>query len=101
MQRRRFMTVFPLLGVGSLAPAALLHGAATDTATVKFAVKGFTCITCAVGLETLLQREHGVVSARASYVPATATIEYHPKLVDADKLRGFIEEAGFTASLTS
>ena len=101
MQRRRFMGLLPLLGMGSIAPAALLHAAAKDTATVKFAVRGFTCITCAVGLETLLLREHGVVSASVSYVPAVAVIEYHPKEAQADALCGFIKEAGFTASLVS
>ena len=101
MQRRRFMGLLPLFGLGGIAPSALLHATAKDTATVKFTVKGFTCITCAVGLETLLQREHGVVSASASYAPATAIIEYHPKMVDADALKTFIEEAGFTASVLS
>ena len=98
MQRRRFMGILPLLGMGSIVPTALLRAADKDTSTVKYSIRGFTCITCAVGLETLLQREHGVVSAKASYVPATAVIEYHPKMVDADKLRAFIEDAGFTAS---
>ena len=48
-------------------------------------------------LETLLQKERGVVWAKASYPNNTATITYHPKLTSEISLVEFIESAGFKA----
>jgi Cu+-exporting ATPase len=66
--------------------------------TVSFRVTGFTCITCAVGLETLLQRERGVIQAKASYPGNMASITYRPGLTSEANLAGFIQSAGFKAS---
>ncbi len=59
MDRRQF-----LCGVTTAA-------AATAAPRVKrkltYDVKGFTCVTCAIGLETMLRSLRGVTGARASY----------------------------------
>src|ERR1700721_2026240 len=78
MIRRKFIGLLTLAGASSL--AALKAANALEKKTVTYKISGFTCITCAVGLETLLQREKGVVWAKASYPNSTATITYHPKL---------------------
>ncbi len=68
-----------------------------DTKTVTWRVRGFTCVTCAVGLEVMLRRQKGVKSAEASYPDATVTIQFHPELVSEASLRSFITDIGFTA----
>jgi copper chaperone CopZ len=71
----------------------------TEQKTVTFRISGFTCITCAVGLETLLQKEQGVIRVRASYPESAATVTYHPKLTSEPSLVKFIESAGFKATM--
>ncbi len=71
---------------------------AAQTKTVTYRIKGFTCITCAVGLDTLLQRQKGVVRSRSNYPEATAVIEFNPDLVTEKELKSLIAEMGFTVS---
>jgi copper chaperone CopZ len=107
MRRRRFLTLATLTGATGLASLVTLDAmekktesavAHLPTNTVNWHVSGFTCITCAVGLETMLRQQKGVVSAAASYPQAHVTIQFHPDLVTANSLRSFISELGFTAS---
>jgi Cu+-exporting ATPase len=106
MLRRRFLGAMTAIGAGSLASVATVelakNASATPThsgnaKTVTYSIQGFTCITCAVGLETLLLREKGVVSVKASYPEAKAVIQFDPSVITEAALMGFIEEAGFTA----
>jgi copper chaperone CopZ len=96
MIRRRFLGLATLAGVGGLVTMEGMDLAAQKTVT--FRIAGFTCITCAVGLETLLQKEKGVVRVKASYPDNTATITYHPGLTSEASLVEFIETTGFKAS---
>lgn len=95
MLRRRFIQFMTVAGAGGLAAFGALEAA--DAQTVAYKIKGFTCITCAVGLETLLRQQKGVVWAKASYPDAIATIRYQPAIVSEDKLKAYIAEMGFTA----
>ncbi len=95
MQRRRFVQMMTLAGAGTLAAAELAH--AGETKTVVYHVKGFTCITCAVGLETMLREQKGVKWVKATYPEAMVTIQFNPASVTEPALRGFISELGFTA----
>ena len=95
MLRRRFIQLMGVAGAGSLATLGSVE--ASDTRTVTYKVKGFTCATCAVGLETLLRQQKGVVCATASYPDASATIKYQPATITEDQLEAFIAEMGFTA----
>ena len=97
MLRRRFIQFMTVAGAGGLAALETLE--ASDTKIVTYKVKGFTCITCAVGLETLLRQQKGVVWAKASYPEASATVKYQPTAVTEEQLKGFIAEMGFTAEL--
>jgi copper chaperone CopZ len=96
MERRRFMQLAGLAGVSSLAAANALES--KDAKTIAYSVKGFTCITCAVGLETLLHQEKGVLKAEASYPAASVIIQYDSTKVTPDQLKGYIAEMGFTAT---
>jgi copper chaperone CopZ len=95
MLRRRFIQLMTVAGAGGLATLNTLE--AGDARTVAYSVKGFTCMTCAVGLETLLRQEKGVLSAKASYLDASAVIRYQPAMITEEQLKRFIADMGFTA----
>lgn len=95
MQRRRFVQMMTLAGVGTVAAAELAHSG--ETRTVVYHVKGFTCVTCAVGLETMLREQKGVKWVKATYPEAQVTIQFNPASVTEPALRGFISALGFTA----
>ena len=61
-------------GAGSLAPAAK----AAQTKTVTYKIKGFSCITCAVGLDVMLRRNKGVLRSNSTYPEAITTIDFDP-----------------------
>lgn len=90
MFRRKFLQRITFAGAG-LATAAV-----SQTKTVSYHVKGFTCITCAVGLETLLRRQKGITRAEASYPSGIVHIDFDPALVTEKTLKDFIGEMGFT-----
>jgi copper chaperone CopZ len=77
--------------------AAETAGAARRTATVRWRIEGFTCITCAVGLDTMLKDVKGVVASKSSYADRMAVIEFEPDTVTEAQIRKFIEEIGFKA----
>ena len=95
MDRRNFIR-----NVAATMPAAslTLEGAAPkETAAVKFSVEGYTCITCAVGLETLLKMEKEVVPVSASYPGKSAEVGYDSRLTNEKQLVDFIAQCGFKA----
>jgi Cu+-exporting ATPase len=95
MQRRRFVQMMTLAGAGTLAAMEATH--AVQTTTVSYRVKGFTCVTCAVGLETMLREQRGVKWVKATYPEAMVTIRYEASYVKESELRSFISDLGFTA----
>jgi copper chaperone CopZ len=92
MLRRRFMRGITV--AGGLASIGTSEG--HESRTVTYRIKGFSCVTCAVGLETMLRGQKGVARAKASYPDAKVTIEFDPELVTGHWLRGFIADKGFT-----
>lgn len=73
-------------------------GAATASGarkTVRYRVKGFSCVTCAVGLEVMLREKEGVASAKATYPAGEVTIGFDPAVVSEEALKSFIRETGF------
>jgi Cu+-exporting ATPase len=77
--------------------AAIETVAAGQTKTVKYHVTGFTCVTCAVGLDTMLKDRKGIVRSKSSYPDRTAEIEFKPELITEAQIKSFIEELGFQA----
>jgi Cu+-exporting ATPase len=104
MIRRQFLKLAALTSATGLASIGTLdalehheHEPFGETKTVNWRVRGFTCPTCAVGLETMLQRQKGVKSVQATYPEAVVTIQYFPAQINEASLRAFITELGFTA----
>jgi copper chaperone CopZ len=95
MIRRKFLGLMTLAGASSL--ATLKAATILEKKTVTYKISGFTCITCAVGLETLLQRENGIIAAKANYPDATATVTYDPKSISEASIVEAIESVGFHA----
>jgi copper chaperone CopZ len=103
MDRRKFLTrimgttaSFGLAGAGTAAVHKLAGTGPTENQTVQYKVKGFTCITCATGLEVMLRELQGVVRAHASYPEATVVIGFDQDLTSVQKLKDFIAGCGFS-----
>lgn len=101
MIRRRFLQFAALSGVGTLAPletiAERISPAAHAVAkTVVFQVKGFSCPTCAVGLDTMFSRTKGIVSSHSTYPEGKVTVRFDPGATDDAQVRAVITDAGFT-----
>lgn len=91
MERRKFIQRVTY-GVGAMGVAA-----AKTMKTLTWRIDGFSCATCAVGLDTMLKDKKGIVRSKSSYSDRTAVIEYNPELVNETEIRAFIQELGFTA----
>ncbi len=94
MFRRQFIQMVTLAGAGGLSS---LRAVAAAAKTVTFRIHGFSCVTCAVGLDALLERQKGVVRAKSSYEDAQTIIVFHPDLVTEATLKAAIAEMGFHA----
>jgi Cu+-exporting ATPase len=70
--------------------------AASNTKTVTYRIEGFTCVTCAVGLDTMLKDLKGILRSKSSYADRTSTIEFNPDLTSEPAIKGFIKEIGFS-----
>ncbi len=67
--------------------------------TVTFQVKGFTCITCAIGLEVVLKGFRGVADAKATYPEGKVVVGFNPAGTSEETIRAFINKAtGFTVT---
>jgi len=105
MDRRKFLgrvmtgVAGTTVGIG-VAKAGLHLGRASpiETRKVAYQVKGFSCITCATGLEVMLRQQKGVVRASASYPEATVVIGFDESLISEDRLKEFIVSCGFTVA---
>jgi Cu+-exporting ATPase len=86
-----------MAAAGTAGLATIGVATAGERRTVTYLVKGFSCVTCAAGLETMLRQKNGVIRVEASYPKATAVIEYDPSLIAEEQLRAFITDMGFTA----
>jgi len=83
-----------LAGAGGL--ASLGTTGAGERRTVTYRVTGFSCVTCAVGLETMLRQQKGIMRAEASYPDAKVLVEFDRQLLTDNWLRAFIGDKGFT-----
>jgi copper chaperone CopZ len=94
MFRRRFLQLVTMASVGGLAPLEAVSTAATQT--VMYRVKGFTCITCATGLDTLLSQQKGIASSKSTYPEGKVTVDFDPNQITGQAIVAFITELGFT-----
>jgi len=94
MIRRRFLQLIALSSATTLAPFEAL--ASGKSKTVIYQVKGFTCITCAVGLDTMLGKQKGVLSSQSTYPEGKVTVRFDPDSAAESTIRAFIDDTGFT-----
>jgi copper chaperone CopZ len=94
MFRRQFVQLMTLVGAASLATIATGEGG--EIHTVTYRVKGFSCVTCAVGLDAMLQRQNGVRGAQSTYPEGRVVVKFDPKAVSGASLQAFIAGMGFT-----
>ena len=94
MFRRRFLQLVTMASVGTLAPLESLS--AGTSKTVIYFVKGFSCITCATGLDTLLGQQKGVAASKSTYPEGKATVTFDPKQTSEQAIVTFITDLGFT-----
>jgi anaerobic selenocysteine-containing dehydrogenase len=108
MDRRNFLckvtTAAGAVGAaGAVTPAAATASPppdhapkARETRSVTWKVKGFTCITCSVGLEVMLRGLNGVARANATYPGNQVMIGYDARVINEKTLKEFITVCGFS-----
>jgi copper chaperone CopZ len=64
---------------------------------VTYKISGFTCVTCAVGLDVMLQRQKGISWSKSDYQAAKTSVCYQPDLVSDEAIRTAIADMGFIA----
>jgi copper chaperone CopZ len=96
MFRRQFMQFVATFGAGSVATIAAAGAKATQAVTYR--VQGFSCVTCAVGLDAMLEKKKGIARSKSSYPDGVVSIQFDPKEVSEAELKAFISEMGFTVS---
>lgn len=103
MIRRQFLKLASLASATGLASLGAVETVPSERPlasrqalrSVQWNVQGFTCVTCAVGLETMIGRQPGVASVQATYPQGRVSIQYDPAQVNEATLRSAIEELGF------
>jgi len=93
MFRRKFLQLCVPVSAGALAVFKVKRNAPAKT--VVYQVKGFTCTTCAVGLDTLFRRQKGILSSESTYPEGKVVVHFYPDHVDESSIRGFIADTGF------
>ena len=96
MFRRRFLQMLTLASASPLIAVESLAAGATNTVT--YHVTGFTCITCATGLDTMLGRHKGIKSSASTYPQGIVKITFNPDQVTEQWIEGFIADLGFKAA---
>jgi copper chaperone CopZ len=99
MFRRRFLQLVALSGTGALATLDAIGVVSDRSAT--YLVEGFSCPTCAVGLDTMLGKQNGIVSSKSTYPEGRVTVRYKSDLIAETAVRAFITEMGFTVKAAS
>jgi copper chaperone CopZ len=94
MLRRKFFKVVTMATTGALAP---LEGIGAEAKKiVRYRVRGFSCFTCATGLDTMLGKEKGIVSSSSTYPEGIATIGFDPEQITEQAIKEFIAGLGFS-----
>jgi len=91
MFRRRFLQLLTIASVSSLASLEAM----AETRTVTWVVKGFSCITCATGLDTMLGQQKGITSSRSTYPEGKVTVAFNPDQTTEQAIVKFITDLGF------
>jgi copper chaperone CopZ len=93
MFRRRFLQLMTIASVSGLAPLEGMSAGASRTVT--YLVKGFSCITCATGLDTMLGQQKGITSSKSTYPEGKVTVLFDPSQISEHAILSFITDLGF------
>jgi copper chaperone CopZ len=96
MHRRDFIQA--LAGVGasvSLLNATGANETTKENTTVTWTVSGFSCATCTVGLQTILERQKGIARVNAFYPSGEVQVGFDSNLIAASVIQRLIRHAGF------
>ena len=96
MHRRNFIRAL----AGGSASVALLNLQAAEAtpkanASVRLIVKGFTCVTCSVGLKTILEQHKGIGRVTAEYPSGIVEVGFNSHEITPPEIKRLIENAGF------
>jgi copper chaperone CopZ len=94
MFRRRFLQFIPVATALGLSPLKAV--AKNKSEVVTYRVKGFSCVTCATGLDTMLSQQKGVVSSKSTYPEGIVKVAFDPEEISKQQIAAFIAELGFT-----
>jgi len=101
MIRRRFLQLVALSGASALAPLEAIAGSSAGAGanakgkTAIFQIKGFSCATCAVGLDTMFSRTKGILSSHSTYPEGKVTVSFDPESINEAAVGAVITDAGF------
>jgi len=101
MFRRRFLQFVPLATAAILTPLKAAAKGKDKDQIVTFRVKGFSCITCATGLDTMLAQQKGVTSSKSTYPEGIVRVAFDPEEISTKRIASFITELGFTVETVS
>lgn len=100
MDRRKFISHLVAGAAGTTGGIALAKltphpKEVKQNRSVVYQVGGFTCMTCATGLEVTLLKHDGVAQVDASYPKAEVSIGFDRDRISEEELRQIIERCGF------
>ncbi|AOW09922.1 heavy metal translocating P-type ATPase [Flavobacterium gilvum] len=76
-----------------LAIRDLGYGVTTVKKTIP--VLDMSCASCAIGAETAIQNQPGIVSASVNFATATVALEYLPNMITVSEIKNAVQMAGY------
>lgn len=70
-------------------------GYGVTTIKKTFPVLDMSCASCAVGVETAIQIQPGIVNASVNFGTATVTLEYLPNMISPSEIKNAVQMAGY------
>lgn len=99
MYRRNFIQALAGAGASvSLLNAADTNETTKENATATWIVSGFSCATCAVGLQTILEKQKGIARVNAFYPSGEVQVGFDSNLIAASEIQRLVRNAGFEIS---
>jgi copper chaperone CopZ len=96
MRRRSFIQTLAGSGAGvALLKLGKAEKRVAENASVTWTVKGFSCVTCAVGLETILTQQKGIARVKAEHPSGKVEIGFDSNQIAPAEIKQLIEDAGF------
>ncbi|HEU4788485.1 MAG TPA: heavy metal translocating P-type ATPase [Flavobacterium sp.] len=70
-------------------------GYGVTTVKKTFPVLDMSCASCAVGVETAIQIQPGIVNASVNFATATVALEYLPNMITLAEIKNAVQMAGY------